>query len=132
MGVRISGQCTGSPSGIRQSRSHTPGIVKEVDHVLRNRSKTRVKWSRANLDEHVAHVLDQDKLCLVTRGFEVPIELHGLRLEDCRVVDALNKKDGWRVRDNEMCGAGKKQVPAIALAEDLLNAGGRKPPMLAR
>ena len=89
--------------------------------------RLRVKWPRANLHEHVAHVLHQDKLCLVTRGFEVPIELDGLRLEDCRVVDTLNKKDGRRVRNNEMRGAGKNQIPMIVLAEDLLNAGGREP-----
>ena len=107
--------------------SHLPFIVEEAHDVFRDLSKAGVKRLRANLHEHVAHVLDQDKLGLITRGFEVPIELNRLRLENQRVVDTLNKKDGRRVRSNEMRGAGKNQVPVIIRAEDLLNVGGREP-----
>src|SRR5271166_3388101 len=60
-------------------------------------------------------------------GFEVPIEFHRLRSKDFRVVVTLNKKDGRRVRDNEMGWAGEKQIPAINRAKDLLNVGGREP-----
>ena len=46
----------------RESRSHLPCIVEETNHVLRNLSNARVQWLRANPHEHVAHVLDQEKL----------------------------------------------------------------------
>ncbi len=107
--------------------SDLPFIVEEAHEVFRDLSKARVKRLRTNLHEHVAHVLDQDKLSLITHGFEVSIELNRLRLQNLRVVDTLNKKDGRRSRSNEICGAGKNQIPLIILAEDLLNAGGREP-----
>jgi len=94
-------------------------------HVLRDLLKAGVKRLRANLHEHVAHVLDQDKLRVITRGFEIPEELDRLGLANFRVVDTLNKEDGRRVRRDEMRGAGKSQVRVITGAEDLLNAGGR-------
>ena len=58
----------------------------EAHHVLRNLSEAGVKWFRANLHEHVPHVLDQDKLGLVTGGLEVPIQLNRLRFKDFRVT----------------------------------------------
>ena len=64
---------------------------------------------------------------LITGGCKVPVELDRLRLENQRVVDTLNKKDGRRVRDNEMRGTGESQVPVIIQAEDLLNVRGREP-----
>jgi len=107
--------------------SHLPLIVEEAHDVVPNASKTRVERFRADLHEHVAHVLHQDQLSLVTRGLEIPIELNRLRFENFRVVDSLHQKDGRRVRNNEMRGARKSQIPMIVLAKDLLNAGGREP-----
>jgi hypothetical protein len=46
--------------------SRLPLIVEEAHHFVRNLLVTGVEWLRANLREHVAHVLDQDKLSLVT------------------------------------------------------------------
>ena len=70
--------------------SGAPCIVEESDHFLRNLSKTRVNRLRADLYEHVTHVLHQDQLCLITRGLEVPVELNRLRPKNFRVVVALN------------------------------------------
>ena len=62
----------------RERRSLVPYtvhvFVEEAHHVLRNLWETGVEWLRANLREHVPHVLDQDKLSLVTRSLEVSIE----------------------------------------------------------
>ena len=106
--------------------------AEEAHHVLRNLSETGVKWLRANLHEHVAHVLDQDKLRLITGGSEVPIELDRLRLENRRVVDTLNKQDGRRVRSNVMRGTGKNQVPVIIRCRRLAECRRERTLMLAQ
>jgi hypothetical protein len=113
----------------RGAGAHTVHMfAEEADHVLRNLPEIGLKWFRANLHEDVPHVLDEDKLSLITRGFEVSVELNRLRLENQRVVDTLNKKHGRRFRSNEVCGTGKKQVSVIVFSEDLLNVGGRREP----
>ena len=104
------------------SPARRPFIVEEADDVARDLSKTGVERLRADLHEHVTHVLDQDQLSPVTRSLEVSIEFDRLRFEDFCVVDSLNKKDGGRVRSNVGRGAGTNEVSMIILAKDLLSA----------
>ena len=108
-------------------RNRLPVFAEEAHHVLRNLPEARVYRFRASLLEHMPHVADQDKPGLITCGFEVFIEFNCLRLKDFCVVDALNNENRRRVHGNEMHRTGKKQIPAVTIAEDLLNAGGREP-----
>jgi hypothetical protein len=134
--IRAGGRCGSAPPGAIQGGStrrriagpHTlPVFVEGSHHVLRKLPEARVNRLRAGLREHVPHAPDQDKLRLITRGFEVPVEFNRLRLKDFCVVDTLHNENRRRVRGNEMRGASKNQIPAITFAEDLLNAGGREP-----
>jgi len=121
------GRCSSAHPGAIQGGStprriagpHTSHVfVEEAHHVLRNLPETRVNRLRADLREHVPHVLDQDKLRLITRGFEVSIEFNRLRLKHVCVVDTLDNQNRRRVRDNEMRGASKNQSPAVARQQD--------------
>jgi hypothetical protein len=101
------------PGGPHTAAVRGPLLVEEARHVFRDLLTARVHRLHANLGKRVAHVLNQDKLSVITRRFELSEELNRLRLEHFRVVDTLNQKDGRRVRRNEVrrgnlnCGASR-------------------------
>ena len=102
--------------GLRVLRS-----VEEVDDVVRDLLKTGLDGLRANLGEHVAHVLHQDQLGLVSGSPQVPVQLDRLRRQDLRVVQALDEKDRRGVRSDVMCRTGKDEIQVVGLpAEGIL------------
>ncbi len=58
--------------------SHCSLTVEEAHNLLRNLREAGVERLRADLHEHVTHVLHQEKLSTVTSCLEVSIELNRL------------------------------------------------------